>query len=159
MVGLMSVHIMWLWGILLMHVPWKRNWCSNSKAPKRVAFFCFFVWMMGCGKILTCDNPMKRNHCSRVALCVGVEVRLWIISCWPVAYAIWTYMSEFLGSMGFGDEYRWSSSYLDGLVWKNSSFVWNLAPIKLTVDILERKESTHIWRCGNLGGSTEDVFR
>uniref|UniRef100_A0A2N9G435 COP9 signalosome complex subunit 2 n=1 Tax=Fagus sylvatica TaxID=28930 RepID=A0A2N9G435_FAGSY len=29
--------------------------------------------MTGCGKILTSDNPMKRNHCSRVALCVGVE--------------------------------------------------------------------------------------
>ena len=88
-----------------MHVPWKEFDALTQRLQKGLHFF-FFVWMMGCGKILTCDNPMKRNHCSRVALCVGVEVRLWIISCWPVAYAIWTYMSKFLGSMGFGDEYR-----------------------------------------------------
>jgi hypothetical protein len=37
--------------------PWKSNW--GVKAPRRVSFF---VWIASWGKILTCDNLMRRGY-------------------------------------------------------------------------------------------------
>ena len=37
--------------------PWKIIW--GVKAPRRISFF---LWTAACGKILTCDNLMKRGH-------------------------------------------------------------------------------------------------
>uniref|UniRef100_A0A2N9FD38 SMP-LTD domain-containing protein n=1 Tax=Fagus sylvatica TaxID=28930 RepID=A0A2N9FD38_FAGSY len=39
------------------HFPWKAIW--RVKAPRRVAFF---VWTAAWGKILTCDNLMRRGY-------------------------------------------------------------------------------------------------
>ena len=43
--------------------PWKAVW--RVKAPRRVAFF---VWIAAWGKILTCDNLMRRGY----TMAVGV---------------------------------------------------------------------------------------
>ena len=40
-----------------MHFPWKIIW--GVKAPRRISFF---TWTAARGKILTCDNLMRRGH-------------------------------------------------------------------------------------------------
>jgi hypothetical protein len=39
------------------HFPWKSIW--GAKAPQRVSFF---VWTATWGRILTCDNLMRRGY-------------------------------------------------------------------------------------------------
>ena len=44
-------------GVTGMQFPWKSIW--GVKAPKRVSFF---VWTAAWGRILTCDNLMRRGY-------------------------------------------------------------------------------------------------
>ena len=46
-----------LLGVCTQSFPWRSIW--KQKVPSKVAFF---VWIAALGKILTCDNLMKRGY-------------------------------------------------------------------------------------------------
>jgi hypothetical protein len=110
--------------------PWKAIW--RVKAPRRVAFF---VWAAAWGKILTCDNLMRRGHIMAGWCCMcrsdwetGDHL---LIHC-TMASALW---SSVLRS--FGVCWVFPNHIVDLLFgWHNSfgkhdSGVWNLVPLCL----------------------------
>uniref|UniRef100_A0A2N9FDA3 Protein DETOXIFICATION n=1 Tax=Fagus sylvatica TaxID=28930 RepID=A0A2N9FDA3_FAGSY len=76
------------------HFPWKSIW--GAKAPQRVSFF---VWTATWGRILTCDNLMRRGE--------GGGALIWV----------------------------------EELVWKHESGVWNLVPLCLMWKIWKERNS------------------
>ena len=110
------------------HFPWKIIW--GAKAPRRISFF---TWTTARGKILTCDNLMRRGHVLAGWCCLcknhwetGDHL---LLHCEFVA-ALW----GFVFSM-FGIQWVLPAKVLDMLSgWHNwfgrrSSVIWNLAPL------------------------------
>uniref|UniRef100_A0A2N9IM47 Reverse transcriptase zinc-binding domain-containing protein n=1 Tax=Fagus sylvatica TaxID=28930 RepID=A0A2N9IM47_FAGSY len=110
------------------HFPWKIIW--GVKAPRRISFF---TWTAVRGKILTCDNLMRRGHVLAGWCCLCKNQ--WetgdhlLLHC-EVAAALW----GFVFSM-FGVQWVFPATVLDMLSgWHNwfgrhSSAIWNLAPL------------------------------
>uniref|UniRef100_A0A2N9ELX8 Reverse transcriptase domain-containing protein n=1 Tax=Fagus sylvatica TaxID=28930 RepID=A0A2N9ELX8_FAGSY len=75
--------------------PWKIIW--GVKAPRRISFF---IWTAACGKILTCDNLMRRGHVLAAWCCMckkGWEtVDHLLIHC-EVAAALWGFVFQRFG--------------------------------------------------------------
>uniref|UniRef100_A0A2N9EUJ9 Reverse transcriptase zinc-binding domain-containing protein n=1 Tax=Fagus sylvatica TaxID=28930 RepID=A0A2N9EUJ9_FAGSY len=112
------------------HFPWKAIW--KVKAPRRVAFF---VWSAAWGKILTCDNLMRRGYSLAGWCCMcrkGWETGDHLLIHCVVATDLW---SAVLRSFGvcwvFPNSikdlvYGWFNSF-----GKHDSAIWNLVPLCL----------------------------
>uniref|UniRef100_A0A2N9HQT2 Reverse transcriptase domain-containing protein n=1 Tax=Fagus sylvatica TaxID=28930 RepID=A0A2N9HQT2_FAGSY len=111
-----------------MHFPWKIIW--GVKAPRRISFF---TWTAARGKILTCDNLMRRGHVLAGWCCMCKNQ--WetgdhlLLHC-EIASALWSYVFTM-----FGVQWVLPAKVLDLLFgWHNwfgrrSSAIWNLAPL------------------------------
>ena len=75
----------------------ERPWCSRgsvwkAKAPPRVAFF---IWMAAWGKILTCDNLMRRGYTMVgwycMCQCDGETVDHLLLHC-PAIQSLWNFV-------------------------------------------------------------------
>jgi hypothetical protein len=107
--------------------PWKIIW--GVKAPRRISFF---LWTAACGKILTCDNLMKRGHVLAAWCCMckkgGETVDNLLIHC-EVASTLWSFVFK-----RFGIQWVLPAKVIDLLYgWfnglgKHSSDIWNLVP-------------------------------
>jgi hypothetical protein len=105
--------------------PWKIIW--GVKAPRHISFF---LWTAARGKILTCDNLMKRGHVLAAWCCMckkGWEtVDHLLIHC-EVAAALWGFIFQ-----RFGIQWVLPAKVMDLLFgWfnglgKHSSDIWNL---------------------------------
>jgi hypothetical protein len=107
--------------------PWKSIW--RVKAPRRVSFF---VWTAAWGRILTCDNLMKRGFVMAGWCCMckhsGESVDHLLLHC-EVVREVWNFFLQ-----SFGVSWVFPESVSDLLFgWHNcwgkqSSRIWNLAP-------------------------------
>jgi hypothetical protein len=107
--------------------PWKCVW--RSKAPRRV---CFFVWSVAWGRILTCDNLIRRGYIMTswccMCRCNGESVDYLLRHC-KIAGALCHFVIQ-----SFGLSWVFSNCLLDLLSgwWymqgKHTSDVWNLIP-------------------------------
>ena len=122
--------------------PWKVIW--TAKAPPRVSFF---IWTATWGKILTCDNLMRRGYTmvSRCCLCCsdGETVDHLLLHC-PVSHMLWSFIF-----CSFHVSWLIPRSVKDLLFgWRNwfgkhHSDIWNLAPLCLMWTVwLERNNRT-----------------
>ena len=73
---------------LVLRFPLVKYWCV--KAPRRVSFF---VWIVAWGKILTCDNLVKKGNklvgwCCMCLSC-GETMVLLLLHC-NVAFELWS---------------------------------------------------------------------
>ena len=107
--------------------PWKSIW--RVKAPRRVSFF---VWTAAWGRILTCDNLMKRGYVMAGWCCMckrsGESVDHLLLHC-DVVREVWNFFLQSFGvswvfpetvsDLLFGWHNRWG---------KQSSRIWNLVP-------------------------------
>uniref|UniRef100_A0A2N9GDU1 Reverse transcriptase zinc-binding domain-containing protein n=1 Tax=Fagus sylvatica TaxID=28930 RepID=A0A2N9GDU1_FAGSY len=110
------------------HFPWKIIW--GVKAPRRISFF---TWTAARGKILTCDNLMRKGHVLAGWCCMCKnhwETRDHLLLHCEVATALWCSVFTM-----FGIQWVLPAKVLDMLSgWHNwfgrrSSAVWNLAPL------------------------------
>ena len=110
------------------HFPWKIIW--GVKAPRRISFF---TWTAARGKILTCDNLMRRGHVLAGWCCMCKnhwETGDHLLLHCEVATALWCLVFSM-----FGIQWVLPAKVLDMLAgWHNwfgrrSSTVWNLAPL------------------------------
>ena len=110
------------------HFPWKIIW--GVKAPRRISFF---TWTAARGKILTCDNLMRRGHVLARWCCMCKnhwETGDHLLLHCEVATALWCLVFSM-----FGIQWVLPAKVLDMLAgWHNwfgrrSSAVWNLAPL------------------------------
>uniref|UniRef100_A0A2N9GH27 Reverse transcriptase domain-containing protein n=1 Tax=Fagus sylvatica TaxID=28930 RepID=A0A2N9GH27_FAGSY len=107
--------------------PWKIIW--GVKAPRRISFF---LWTAACGKILTCDNLMKRGHVLAAWCCMCKKdwetVDHLLLHC-EVASTLWGIVFQ-----RFGIQWVLPAKVIDLLYgWfngfgKHSSDIWNLVP-------------------------------
>jgi hypothetical protein len=107
--------------------PWKSIW--RVKAPRRVIFF---VWTAAWGRILTCDNLMRRGFVMVGWCCLckssGESVNHLLLHC-RVAREVWNFI---LCAFGVSWVFpKTVSELLSG--WHNwwgkkSSRIWNLVP-------------------------------
>ena len=122
--------------------PWKGIWAA--KASPRVFFF---IWIATWGRILTCDNLMRRGYAmvNRCCLCCsnGETVDHLLLHC-PVAHVVWNFLFR-----SFHVSWVMPRSVKDLLSgWRNwlgkhRSDIWNLAPHRLMWNIwLERNSRT-----------------
>ena len=122
--------------------PWKGIWAA--KAPPRVSFF---IWTATWGRILTCDNLMRRGYTmvSRCCLCCseGETVDHLLLYC-PISYVLWSFLFR-----SFHVAWVIPRSVKDLLFgWRNwfgkhHSDIWNLAPLCLMWTVwLERNSRT-----------------
>uniref|UniRef100_A0A2N9FZT4 Reverse transcriptase domain-containing protein n=1 Tax=Fagus sylvatica TaxID=28930 RepID=A0A2N9FZT4_FAGSY len=111
------------------HFPWKAIW--RVKAPRRVAFF---VWTVAWGKILTCDNLMRRGYSLAGWCCMcrnGWET--WdhlLLHCVQASF-LWSAVLRSFGVCwvfpnSIKDLYGWFNSF-----GKHESEIWNLVPLCL----------------------------
>jgi hypothetical protein len=108
--------------------PWKAIW--RVKAPRRVSFF---VWSAAWGKILTCDNLMRRGYSMAGWCCMcrmaGETGSHLMIHC-SLAGELWNIALRSFGvSWVFPDNitnllYGWYNCF-----GKHNSLVWNLVPV------------------------------
>jgi hypothetical protein len=120
--------------------PWKIIW--GVKAPRRISFF---IWTAACGKILTCDNLMRRGHVLAAWCCMckkGWEtVDHLLIHC-EVAAALWGFIFQ-----RFGIQWVLPAKVMDLLFgWfngfgKHSSDIWNLVPLCLMWSLWQERNS------------------
>ena len=112
------------------HFPWKAIW--RVKAPRRVAFF---VWTAAWGKILTCDNLMKRGYSLAGWCCMcrnGWETGVHLLLHCSMASDLWSAVLR-----SFGVCWVLPNSIRDLLYgWyncfgKHDSEIWNLVPLCL----------------------------
>ena len=110
--------------------PWKAIW--RVKAPKRVAFF---VWTAAWGKILTCDNFIRRGYTMAGWCCMcrsGWETGEHLLIHCALASKLWYAVLR-----SFGVCWVFPNRIVDLLFgWYNScgkhvSAVWNLVPLCL----------------------------
>ena len=102
--GIFSVHSLHeaIWGAPTNSFPRKSVWCT--KAPKRVSFF---VWTITWGKILTCDNLIKRGF-SLVGWCCMCKCNWETVSHLLVHCEFFmTYEALFSEHLGFIGCYQW----------------------------------------------------
>ena len=113
-----------------MRFPWKSIW--RVKAPPRVAFF---IWTATWGRILTCDNLMRREYTMAgwccMCCCDGETVDHLLLHC-SVAQKLWNFvfltfcihwvLPRRVVDLLFG-WYNWFG--------KNHSHIWNLIPLYL----------------------------
>ena len=122
--------------------PWKGIWAA--KAPPWVSFF---IWTATWGRILTCDNLMRRGYTmvSRCCLCCfeGETVDHLLLLC-PISYVLWSFLFR-----SFHVAWVIPRSVKDLLFgWRNwfgkhHSDIWNLAPLCLMWTVwLERNSRT-----------------
>ena len=107
--------------------PWKSIW--RVKAPRRVSFF---VWTAAWGRILTCDNLMKRGYVMAgwccMCKCSGESVDHLLLHC-EVVREVWNFFLQ-----SFGVSWVFPETVNDLLFgWQNcwgkqSSRIWNLVP-------------------------------
>jgi hypothetical protein len=107
--------------------PWKCVW--RSKAPRRV---CFFVWSVAWGRILTCDNLIKRGYTMTswycMCQCDGETVDHLLLHC-KIAGVLWNYVFQ-----SFGLQWVFPNRLVDllfgwwNLLGKHTSEIWNLIP-------------------------------
>ena len=105
--------------------PWKSIW--RVKAPRRVSFF---VWTAAHGRILTCDNLMKRGFVMAgwccMCKCSGESVDHLLLHC-EVVREVWNFLLRY-----FGVSWVFPATVSDLLFgWHNcwgkqSSLIWNL---------------------------------
>uniref|UniRef100_A0A2N9GN59 Reverse transcriptase domain-containing protein n=1 Tax=Fagus sylvatica TaxID=28930 RepID=A0A2N9GN59_FAGSY len=118
--------------------PWKGIWAV--KAPPRVSFF---IWTATWGRILTCDNLMRRGYTmvSRCCLCCsdGETVDHLLLHC-PISHVLWSFLFR-----SFHVTWVVPRSVKDLFFgWRNwfgkhHSDIWNLAPLCLMWNVwLER---------------------
>ena len=120
--------------------PLKIIW--GVKAPRRISFF---LWTAARGKILTCDNLMKRGHVLAAWCCMckkGWEtVDHLLIHC-EVASTLWGFVFQ-----RFGIQWVLPAKVLDLLFgWfnglgKHSSDIWNLVPHCLMWSVWHERNS------------------
>jgi hypothetical protein len=112
------------------HFPWKAIW--RVKAPRRVAFF---VWTAVWGKILTCDNLMRRGYSLAGWCCMcrnGWETTVHLLLHCGIASNLWSVVLR-----SFGVCWVFPNSIMDLLYeWyncfgKQDSEIWNLVPLCL----------------------------
>jgi|UniRef100_A0A2N9FF34 hypothetical protein len=115
---------------------------GGVKAPRRISFF---LWTAARGKILTCDNLMKRGHVLAAWCCMckkGWEtVDHLLIHC-EVAAALWGFIFQ-----RFGIQWVLPAKVIDLLFgWfnglgKHSSDIWNLIPHCLMWSLWDERNS------------------
>jgi hypothetical protein len=120
--------------------PWKAIW--RAKAPRRVSFF---VWSAAWGKILTCDNLMRRGYTMVGWCCMcrnsGETGNHLLIHC-PIALDLW-----YLILRSFGVLWVFPNTVADLLFgWFNcfgrrNSSVWNLVPLCLMWTVWRERNS------------------
>jgi|UniRef100_A0A2N9JBP0 hypothetical protein len=117
-------------GLPAVPFPWKAIW--RVKAPRRISFF---VWSAAWGKILTCDNLMRRGYSMAGWCCMcrmdGETGSHLMIHC-SLASDLWNIVLRSFGvSWVFPDNitnllYGWYNCF-----GKTNSSVWNLVPLCL----------------------------
>jgi hypothetical protein len=120
--------------------PWKMIW--GVKAPRRISFF---LWTAARGKILTCDNLMKRGHVLAAWCCMcknGWETADHLLIHCEVAAALWGFVFQ-----RFGIQWVLPDKVIDLLFgWfngfgKHSSDIWNLVPLCLMWSLWQERNS------------------
>jgi hypothetical protein len=125
------------------HFPWKAIW--RVKAPRRVAFF---VWTAAWGKILTCDNLMRRGYSLAGWCCMcrkewetGDHLLLHCVQASDLWSAVlrsfgvcWVFPNSIKDLL-----YGWFNSF-----GKHESEIWNLVPLCL-LWIVWREHNHHIF--------------
>jgi hypothetical protein len=110
--------------------PWKSIW--RVKAPPRVAFF---VWTATWGRILTCDNLMRRGYTMAgwccMCCCDGETVDHLLLHCSAVQklwnYVFLTFRVHWVLPRQVADLlFRWHNWF-----GKHHSHIWNLIPLCL----------------------------
>ena len=114
-------------GVTGMQFPWKSIW--GVKAPKRVSFF---VWTAAWGRILTCDNLMRRGYSMAgwycMCRCSGETGDHLLLHC-NIAFELWSFIFQ-----SFGIHWVLVGRVIDHLFgWRNwfgkhDSGVWNFVP-------------------------------
>ena len=107
--------------------PWKAIW--KVKAPRRVSFF---LWSAAWGRILTCDNLMRRGYTLVGWCCMcrndGETGSHLLIHC-PIAAALWQLILRSFGVLWVFPNnivnllYGWFNCF-----GKHNCLVWNLVP-------------------------------
>jgi hypothetical protein len=120
--------------------PWKSIWAF--KAPQRVSFF---VWTAAWGRILTCDNLMRRDYTMAgwccMCHCDGETVDHLLLHC-PEVHALWSFVFR-----SFHIQWVIPRRVLDlFLGWQNwfgkhHSDIWNLAPLCLMWMVWQERNS------------------
>jgi hypothetical protein len=112
------------------------------KAPQRISFF---NWTAARGKILTCDNLMKKGHMLAAWCCMcknGWETGDHLLLHCEVATALWGFVFQM-----FGSQWVLPAKVIDLLFgWfngfgKHSSDIWNLVPLCLMWSLWQERNS------------------
>jgi hypothetical protein len=110
-----------------MPFPWKSIW--KVKAPRRVVFF---LWSVAWGRILTCDNLMRRGHVMVGWCCLcraaGESVDHLLLHC-EVARVLWHCVFRAFG-VAWVLPNQIPALLIGWWNWfgKHSSQVWNMVP-------------------------------
>ena len=120
--------------------PWKSIW--KVKAPPRVAFF---IWTAAWGRILTCDNLMRRGYIMArwccMCRCEGEIVDHLLLHC-HVVQKLWNYV---FGAFHIHWVMPWRvvDLFLGWRNWfgKHHSHIWNLIPLCLMWTVWRERNS------------------
>ena len=89
------------------------------KAPRRV---CFFIWIAAWGKILTCDNSMRKGYVLAgwycMCRCCGETMDHLLLHC-QVARTVWNFIFRSFGISWVLPESGRSFVWLAQLAWES----------------------------------------